>query len=302
MNQTTQAIVSTFENFRMRPTSIDQFDQVGKQNLSDKIDQFVTLNRPVEFVMLGLPFKSINIRDKVVGVLPDLGEKQMMKRIENFNYEIKKCYSPGVNVTIVSDGFIFNNILGVNDHIVEAYKDVAMDLAKNKPIDIYDLREFYRKGQSINTSREKLLSEFSISPEKLEQLILFNPDTNELYKGMIRFMSEEFSIYNFASGNQLHKHSKKIARDMMMVNEAYSNLVNAEFTDYIRLSMHNTSNTTKFSFQLIDGDADKIKHSPWHSVLAYDGTSYSTMHRKEAEMQGYELMYEEGRPFYYNKK
>jgi pyoverdine/dityrosine biosynthesis protein Dit1 len=111
----TNQILEIFEGFRMAPTPIDQYLQVGKEILSNKIDNYTKVNAAIEFVMLGLPFKSINIRDKVIGVLPDLGEEAMINNFERFNKLIKEVYSPGVKVTVISDGFVFNDILKVND-------------------------------------------------------------------------------------------------------------------------------------------------------------------------------------------
>lgn len=287
-------ILDRFQSFRMPATAIDQYEQIGKSILSEKIGSYVKSNYPIEFVMLGLPFKSINTRDKVLGILPDLGEKIMADTFSKFNSVIKEVYEPGINITVVSDGFVFNDILKVNPHIVDAYKEACLDLGFN----ILDLRDFYSKRQVLTEAREKLMNQFGVTQEKLEQDILLNPDVNFLYRGMMKFMEEELAIYEFPSKSQLHKEAKKIAREMMFRNEAYSNLVRKEFSDYIRLSMHpSVNNGSKYSFQLIPGGA----HSPWHSAIVKQKGNITTMHKKDAQEQGFELIYINGKPNHFSK-
>lgn len=301
-NIKTGQILRVFENFRQIPTPIDEYESAGKILLADKIDTFVQSNDPIEFVMLGLPFKSVNTRDKVIGVLPDLGEQAMIEQFSALDKEIKGFYSPGSKITIASDGFVFNDILKVNDHIVDAYKEINLDMAEGTNMMIYDLREFWKKGQLLSTTRGKLTSEFGVTPQKMELDILKNPDTNFLYRGMIRFMEEEFAAYKFPSNSQLHKHAKSIAREMMFRNEAFSNLVSHEFSNYVRLSMHPTVNNGKYSMQIIPGKKDKIWSSPWHcSILLDEHTGeYETIHRKDADGK-FPLIYKDGKPYYFSK-
>lgn len=97
---------------------------------------------------------------------------------------------------------------------------------------------------------------------------------------MIIFMEEEFAIQEWPSRNQLHKHAKRIAREMMFANEAYSDLIAKEFPDTIRISMHPTTNITKYAFQLIP--SPKAFRSPWHcAILINEDGSLETVHKKD---------------------
>lgn len=291
-------ILNVFERFRMPPTPIDQYGSVGRFALIDKLTPMVHVNQPLQFVMLGFPFKSTNDRDKVIGKLPDLAEQATLDNFSMFDTQIKKEHCKGVEVSMVSDGFVFNDILGVSDKIVMDYKETSMDMGKNSPVKWFDLNDFYA-GNDLNAKREKLIQQFGISPEKLQQDILMNPDVNFLYRGMIHFMEEELAIRNFPSRNQLQKEAKKIARAMMFRNEAYSNLVRQEFKSHVRLSMHpSINNGAKYSFQLIP--SPKAKHSAWHSALLIRKTGErETIHKKDAVAAGYELVNQGGRPYYF---
>lgn len=287
-----EKLLEVFQEYRMSPTPIDQYEAKGKAILADKFDHFVNRNQPIEFVMLGFPFKSTNIRDKVIGVLPDLGELLTLKNFSKFNEDIKVVYKPGIKLNMVSDGFVFNDILEVPDSRVDDYKQISMAMSKDAPIEWHDLWSFTK-------SREHLMENFAPTPVQLEQSILMNPDVNFLYRGMVIFMQEEIAMKSFPSNNQWQKAAKKLAREMMLRNEAYSALVNHEFSNAIRLSMHpSVNNGAKYSFQLIKGKS--TRYSAWHCAIAVDEQGQIvTIHRKDAEAAGYELIYENNQPFYY---
>jgi pyoverdine/dityrosine biosynthesis protein Dit1 len=299
--QVVESILSIFESFRMTPTAIDQYESVGKNILREKLTRFVIMNKPIDFVMLGFPFKSTNTRDKVLGTLPDRAELETMKNFARFNDAIKSVYDKGVVIHIASDGLIFNHILGVDDSVVMQYKEVSLDYANGTPLNIYDLSDFY-EGGDLMSKRERLMNQFGITDEKLTFEVMNNPDVNFLYRGMSIFMSEEIAMNDYPSRNQREKAGKKLARTMMLWNEAYSNLVKQEFSDMIRLSMHpSINNGAKYSFQLIP--SENAHHSAWHCALVVgaDG-QLSTMHKKDAIAAGHELVYQDNRPYYFQSK
>lgn len=277
-------IVGLFEGFKMKSYSdADQWDTTGKNVMTQKVESAVSKNKPVEFVMLGYPFKSTNTMTKVLGVTPDRNEKESIERIGNFTGLIEKIYEPGARFNIASDGYVFNDLLDVKDYTVEEYKELCLAMKTSEAFNILDMKDFY---PSLATGREKVMNQFGITDEELEQKILFDINVNWLYRGMIRFMEEEMMMKDFPSRNQRHIAAKKLTKQMMLRNEAWSNLVNHEFSGSIRLSMHQTINDgRKFSFDLIEG----ARHSPWHSVLVDDGQSITTMHKKDAIASGYIL-------------
>lgn len=299
LTDATNQILNIFEGFRMAPTSIDQYETVGKSILADKIDSFVRNHKTIDFVMLGFPFKSTNDRDKVLGKIPDLAEKLTLDNIARFNNKIKEVYAPGVTLSMASDGYVFNDILGASDDTVQRYAEMSMDMTGDAPMRWYSLQDFY-SGNSLVSKRERVMSQFGITPEKMQELILLSPDVNYLYRGMIRFMQEEVANRGFVSGNQLQKAAKLLTREMMLRNEAWSNLTREEFKSHIRLSMHPSVNSgAKYSFQLID--SPKAHHSAWHCTIAIDNGEIITMHKADAIAQGFELVYQNGQPFYFQK-
>ena len=293
--QLTNEILNVFQRYRMEPTALDQYESVGKGILGGKIDKFIVNNKPIDFIMLGYPMKSANDRDKVIGKLPDMAEEVSMANFRRFKDEIVKIYPIGLNINVASDGYAFNDLLGVSDKTVEEYQLRTEDMSAGV-INILNLKDFYG-----SIDRDRLIDNFGISDDELEHRILFDSDVNYLYRGMIRFMTEELAIKNFPSGNQLQKAAKKLTRQMMLRNEAYSGLIKHEFPDHIRLSMHPSTNSgQKYSFQLIP--SARAKHSPWHCVLIKDGQGIGTMHKKEAIEAGYEVQYKDGQPYFFERQ
>lgn len=293
-------LLSIFENFRMPATEIDQYNIFGRGLLSQKMKTFVDAGKPIEFVLLGFPMKSPNDRDKVLGKLPDLAEEASFTNLAKFNDLIKSEYAPGVNINVVSDGFVFSDIMKVTDNVVIEYEEATIDLAKQAPVKWFDLRDFY--GNDIAEARTKVVSQFGISDVELERRIMFDPDVNALHRGMIKFLSLDLTINEYPSKNQLQKDARKVAREMMFRNEAYSSLIKKEFTDQIRLSIHPSQNNgAKYSFQLIPGT--KIWTSPWHCALAVDEATgeYETIHKKDALGLGYQITEAHGRPYFFTK-
>lgn len=286
----TNLIISIFEQFRMQPLAIDEFDVKGRQVLFDKLNKFVSKNEVIKFSMLGFPFKSPNHRDKTISELPDMAEKLTIDNFRDFSNMIKAVYPPGIQLNIVSDGLAFNDIMEVPLATVDQYHEITMDMARDIPLNILTMRDFFNNRTSINDMRTIINDSFGITNEELERRILFDPDVNMLYKGMIKFMNLDLAIRDYSSNSQLQKASKKMAREMMFRNESYSKLVQTEMSDHIRLSMHpSINNGTKFSFQLIR--SPHAWTSAWHCAILIDkDNQVRTIHKKDAVAAGFELV------------
>lgn len=294
-------ILDIFEDFRMDPTPIDEYNSVGKEQLAQKMSIYVDANVPIEFRMLGFPFKSNNIRDKVIGVLPDLGEQIALENFLTFNKRVKEVYAPGVRITLISDGIVFNDVWDISDKTTQDYYEGVTNIIKTDVIQWYNAKDFYPARLSLKEVREKITTQWGVSNEQLSKDILTNPDVNFLYRGIIKFGALELAIKNFNTPTQLQKAAKIFARNTMMRNQAYTNMLNYEFKDHIRLSMHpSVNNGCKYSFKLIPSPSTKAWTSPWHCAILVDKEGdFVTVHRKDAIAAGYKLVNMGGRPFYF---
>lgn len=294
--ETIEKLLNVFEQHKGPALPQDVWSTTGRTLLGTKFETFVSQQKPIEFVMLGFPFKSPNTKHKVLGTRPDLGEELALKNFIKFSEQMNEVYAPGVKVNMVSDGFVFADALGVPTKTVEEYQEINQ--ATNPDIVWWNLRSFY--SGSLESAKAKLDAHFGISEEELQRRILLNPDVNALYRGMIKFASGDLKILDFSSGTQLQKASKQLAKRLMLDNEKYSNLVSKEFANSVRISMHSTINNGKYAFQLIPGR--NIWSSPWHCAMLLDENTVDTIHREAAEAQGYELVYRNSQPYYFIPK
>lgn len=73
-----------------------------------QVEQFILNDEPVHMVLPAFPFKSANKTTKVLGPLPDKGEEEALRQLNDLCGEIKKIHSPGARMCIVSDGLVYN--------------------------------------------------------------------------------------------------------------------------------------------------------------------------------------------------
>jgi pyoverdine/dityrosine biosynthesis protein Dit1 len=68
----------------------------------------VSRGESIKMLLPGFPFKSPNTRDKVLDVLPDLGEELALKHVNGLCENIKAVYEHGAEMHITSDGLVYN--------------------------------------------------------------------------------------------------------------------------------------------------------------------------------------------------
>lgn len=94
--------------------SLHKFDgtmaqlKVGRPKFLAVIQQFVAAGKRVDMCLPAFPFKSANKTYKVFGLLPDKAEELALTRLESICQRIEEIYSPGVMITIISDGLVYN--------------------------------------------------------------------------------------------------------------------------------------------------------------------------------------------------
>jgi pyoverdine/dityrosine biosynthesis protein Dit1 len=74
------------------------------------IAKFIEKQEPVRMVLPAFPFKSPNSQDKVMGILPDLGEELALQHLNALCQNVAKVYEPGAEVHITSDGLVYNGM------------------------------------------------------------------------------------------------------------------------------------------------------------------------------------------------
>ncbi|KAI1486752.1 putative pyoverdine/dityrosine biosynthesis protein [Biscogniauxia mediterranea] len=280
----------------------------------------VTADEPILMCLPAFPFKSANTTSKVLGRLPDKAEEFAMAHLDGLCAAIGDIYPPGAQLTIVSDGLVYNDLLGVPDRDVWAYGEALralrarqnyshIDFCRLKDLVCIDvpneLDEMTYVANATNF-RHGLLAQFSKPGFDASLRISEDEDTCLTYKGYIRFLGTDLRyVYPVGPGQSKRKFQKGIkyiAKQMLNRGDAFARAVRERFPDRIRLSIHPSCGMKKFSISLLP--TDTIFTTPWHCSIAFrlDG-SITTGHRGDFDTNAeFELVYEDGRPSFYREK
>ncbi|KAJ5107931.1 hypothetical protein N7456_004606 [Penicillium angulare] len=271
------------------------------------------------------PCKSSNL-EKVAGVLPDRGEELALRRLYSVLRQIESIYEPGAKLCIISDGHVFSDCIGVDDDQVDEYGDRLLELNQTIGAQMGQTDQIIFKSLKdvFNTSPEEILGESNarqitfptlnhylettISPDTefcrqamtigcqpsreslRSQIQSQDPAILSLYRGFSRFMLEDLAQhprFQTMSKSQRKKTTEKTSFEMILRNQAYSNLVELCFPDYVRLSIHAHVNSgPKFGITLFEraktrviddlGDLESIAKpshdllhipTPWHNCV-----------------------------------
>ncbi|PHH78250.1 hypothetical protein CDD82_3146 [Ophiocordyceps australis] len=306
------AIFSILCKYRM------QHHDVGLKNWSrngpflDQIAAFVSANEPVRLLLPAFPFKSPNRTDKVLGALPDAGEEVALMHLNGMAAAIGDAYEPGAKVLVVSDGLIYNDILGVDDEQVWDYGQVLRQLAKRNRLDHLDFLRQNDFAQVECSSKEEYLRNAAKIRQKILQqmpqdldfdtIVATDADLILTYRGYIRFLKLDLAQDCISMTKaRREKRIKEAARKMVLRGWAFRTAIIAKYPDCIRLSIHPSVAASKISMCLVPQQG-RVQ-TPWHSALvrAVDGT-ITMSHVTRVNNLTHELIFEHGRPWYFREK
>ncbi|KAE8407482.1 Pyoverdine/dityrosine biosynthesis protein-domain-containing protein [Aspergillus pseudonomiae] len=290
---TVERIVNLFDKELRYCVQNDQWETQGRNYFAEKVRFFVYHNSTLQLCLPAFPCKSSNL-EKVIGVLPDRGEEIALRRLHAFAHKVEKIYPPGAKISIISDGHVFSDCIGVDDETVDEYGEHlkvlnrAISLAMSEEtervqfqslVDLFKLTSFspltspiavgmldlpelqhYLATNLDNTAelcRRILVAGCQPSEESLRtQIESGDKSTLALYRGFSRFMLQDLDRHPLTqsqSRSQRKKLAAKVAFEMILRNQAYSNLIELIFPDCLRLSIHAHNNSgPKFGIRLFD--------------------------------------------------
>ncbi|KAI9105237.1 Pyoverdine/dityrosine biosynthesis protein-domain-containing protein [Phlyctochytrium arcticum] len=115
----------------------------GKRLFTRQVQFFVSRNLPLQFALPAFPCKSSNTTDKVLGTYPDKGEELALRTMSYFVDKVKAIYPPGAIMSIISDGHVFSDLIGVDDENVNKYggtlRETALDIFPPGRVKFYGL-------------------------------------------------------------------------------------------------------------------------------------------------------------------
>ncbi|RGP81180.1 hypothetical protein FLONG3_717 [Fusarium longipes] len=279
----------------------------------------VKARNAVPLCLPAFPFKSPNFRSKTLGRLPDKGEEIALAHLNGLCNAISDVYPPGAKLTIISDGLVYNDLLGVPDKDVWAYGRSLRSLAIAKGFhnitfsrlrDLVDIDVPHELDEMTYVAhasdfRRALLNTFSKPGWKWDD-IRQSEDQCMTYRGYMKFLQTDLeTVYPLDETRTKSRYKRgieHIAKQMMARGDAFANAVKQKYPEHVRLSIHPSTGAAKLSVSLLP--TEQIYTTPWHCAVAFrlDGTIRTGMRSEFDDDQSLELVYDDGRPSYYREK
>jgi len=268
-----------------------------------KVRYWIERGEPINLVLPAFPAKSPS-RRKTLGHLPDLGEELAFSNLCQLCDEIGRVHAPGAKVIICSDGRVFADVVRIPDEDVTAYNDEMRRYAKAQgmhQIEFFDLDDVYPNVKDFGMLREDLMVMYGESLASLRERCRTDAAAGEMYRGITRFMVEDFSgIPAFAgmSRNALQNAARLAAYRVIQRSNAWGRLLAQHLPHAVRLSIHPQFRVSeKIGIRLVDGT--DCWATPWHSVVLKQGEQVSLVPRARAEQMNAALIFRNGRPSHF---
>ncbi|KAK3389571.1 putative pyoverdine/dityrosine biosynthesis protein [Podospora didyma] len=317
-------ILGIISRYRLKrsDTSSGKYHLAGLKFVALIYDQ-IKSSQPVRMCLPAFPFKSPNTQSKVLGRLPDMAEEFALAHINGLCAAIGDIYPAGAELTIISDGLVYNDLLGVPDKEVWAYGQGLRALAVEKR---FKNIKFSRLDDLLHTNladdlsemayvanatdfRRLLLNNYGKPNWDSSQEISNNEDTCLTYRGYLRFLETDLEhVYPVGPDRSKSRYKngiKYISKQMLARGDAFARAVREHFPTHIRLSIHPSSTSqSKLSISLLP--TTSVWTTPWHCSMAtmMDGTVVTAPREQfDNKPDRFELVHNEhGRPSYYREK
>ncbi|MFF0146022.1 pyoverdine/dityrosine biosynthesis protein Dit1 [Amycolatopsis sulphurea] len=260
----------------------------------DRIRGFVDADEPIVFTLPGFPCKSPNPA-KVLGRLPDAGERLALQFLDTLCTRITELHPPGAWMLICSDGHVFGDLIGVPDDHIDAYSAELRTLVTTEHFGTFDLRDVFGDA-SCDEKRVRIEAEYAPTVDEVRAEVKRDEDALRLYRGITRFLFEDSADFD-GSRSALQRRCRDRAYGVVRRSAAWARVVEHHYPDAVRLSIHpQPAGSPKFGIRLLD--APDIWTTPWHSCLVQhaDGRT-ELLPLTQAELLG-TVVHRDGRPDY----
>ncbi|WP_319773588.1 L-tyrosine/L-tryptophan isonitrile synthase family protein [Breoghania sp.] len=248
----------------------DRFEADGKAALAATLQPFVEKGEPIELVLPGFPFKSLNFHAKTSGPKPDFGEVLALRRLEEMCAALDAVYGHGVRLTIVSDGTTYNDIIGVSDADRQAYNDAVRTLWPSRYFRWATVTDLVGHAGSPQELRTALVEKAALPYADLEAFktaVQADQGLSAAHDRMCAFLYNDLrpQLADDLDEDAYFAEIREKAYEMMIRGLALNAGVERAFPQAVRLSVHQYDNAgPKFSFGFLPGLAHVS--APWHKV------------------------------------
>ncbi|KAF9881176.1 pyoverdine dityrosine biosynthesis protein [Colletotrichum karsti] len=349
--QVTDQIVNLFDSFLRYQGKDDQWEASGRSYFTDRVKHFTSQHATIELCLPAFPCKSSNtnkVLGKAPDRGEQLALERLhsfVEQIEKIYQPGAKMwvisdghvFSDCIGVDD-ADVDTYGEQLKVMNHAIGLRRGHPERVGFKSLVDLFELNETKTQHKlselatklDIPSIAHHVQTGHTVEAELSRQILMAGCQPQEsavrakiksqnaailaLYRGFSRFMLEDLELHPFTqkmTRTQQKKLSTKVAFEMIMRNQAYSNLVELLFPNYVRLSIHAHNNAgPKFGIQLFDPAVVRVVEglspdgvpmtsrdllhipTPWHNcVVEIEGSPYllvtkANIPRKAMELGG----------------
>ncbi|MEV7599311.1 isocyanide synthase family protein [Kitasatospora sp. NPDC089797] len=266
-----------------------------------QLADFIAAGEPIVFTLPGFPCKSPNPA-KVLGHLPDEGERLSLSFLDELCARIGRIHPPGARILICSDGHIFGDLINVPDRHIDEYSDELTAMIERERLhhlDTFDLRAVLG-DLPYDEKRARVHEQYAPTVEELREQVLTEQETLRLYRGITRFLTEDTVDFP-GTRSALQRECRRRAYGVIQRSRAWGELIGEQHPRAVRLSIHpQPAGAQKFGIRLLA--AADAWMTPWHSAVLHrpDG-SWELLRHEEAARLGRPVL-REGRPSHYESR
>ncbi|MFH8343630.1 L-tyrosine/L-tryptophan isonitrile synthase family protein [Streptomyces sp. NPDC018045] len=287
-----------------------------------QVRRLVAARRPIRLTLPGFPCKSPNPA-KVIGHLPDEGERLALRFLDGLCAAIGERYAPGARLVICSDGHVFSDVIGVPDAHVDAYNDALRAMIRTaglSHLSTFDLRDVYG-DLPCDVKRAEVHRRYAPSLDSLRAETRgaaandgmrsghggrdsdsrgegdSDGETLRLYRGITRFLFEDSTGFE-GTRSALQRACRSRAYRVIQRSRAWGALIAEHHPDAVRLSIHpQPRGAAKFGIRLLD--APDVWMTPWHACVLRDADGGVRLMRAADAAQRGRLVHRDGHPSHY---
>ncbi|KAK8876996.1 pyoverdine/dityrosine biosynthesis protein [Apiospora arundinis] len=241
--------------------------------------------------------------------------------------KVRAVYSRGAELTIATDGLVFNDLVGIPNEDTWNYGEALVAIIEEKGfapnIKFARASELFGDMHTgplnkqtylalIAACRGRLMAEYGTPAEEVRKRIFADKDTELTYRGFIKFLKKDLQhgpmANSYSNGRVPQKEIKRVAMDMMIRSETFTKFIAARLPNAVRLSIHPSNGIAKITIPLVEvgsgsGTKTPLCRSPWHSVVAVSAKgNYRTVHAEEVRETHTLVRDKNGSPYYYREK
>jgi pyoverdine/dityrosine biosynthesis protein Dit1 len=312
------AIAKVVEAYLWRASEVDSWDQEGKAAMVIKLTEFVAKGKPVEFIILGYPFKvqGSSPGEKVLGHRPDLAEETGLGSIMALCEEINSVYSHGSVFAIMCGGIMWHELLGITEEAQQEYANGCIEMVSScSSVQFKSLYEYYPnmnaeqiRNEIFNTkgllpSREWAIEKQGaadvMAQKKAQQFKQYAADATASAQEGTGTAEEERSLRE-----QKEEEKQEKALNMLRFSEAFNSFCDEAWPDAVRFSIRAQSNAgPKYGINMAGSAQVELGHLevPYHTVgvKLSDGRVVLASNKHAKALAGTQLFQKDGHDWGY---